>query len=110
MMDRRDLFVAGVASGAVSVLASEEAEAADRAETPGKMIDTNVSLFQWPFRRLPLDETELLIEKLRWLGITEAWAGSFEGVLHRDVTGVNKRLAEACSRYPETPCNRVDQP
>ena len=60
------------------------------------MIDTNVYLSRWPFRRLPLDETPKLVERLRAAGVEQAWAGSFEALLHRDVAGVNARLAEEC--------------
>lgn len=60
------------------------------------IIDTNVYISQWPFRRLPGDELPAFIAKLREHNVTEAWAGSFDGILHEDVGGVNKRLAETC--------------
>ncbi|MGB0581429.1 MAG: amidohydrolase family protein [Limisphaerales bacterium] len=60
-------------------------------------MDTNVSLFQWPFRRLPLDETSKLLATLETLGVQQAWAGSFEAILHRDVGGVNQRLVAECN-------------
>jgi hypothetical protein len=63
--------------------------------------DININLSQWPFRRLPLDETPELVEKLHRNGITQAWAGSFDGVLHRDVAGVNSRLANECGLHGE---------
>ena len=64
-------------------------------------MDTNVSLFHWPFRRLPLDVTAKLVKKLRSLGVTQAWAGSFEAILHRDMATVNQRLVRECRQSPE---------
>lgn len=63
------------------------------------MIDTNVSLFRWPFRRLAGDEPAELVAGLRNKGVTQAWAGSFEGLFSRETGTVNARLADACSRY-----------
>lgn len=60
------------------------------------IIDTNVYLSRWPFRRLQGDEPAHLIAKLRQRKVTQAWAGSFEALLYRDIAGVNSRLAEAC--------------
>lgn len=64
------------------------------------IIDCNVHLFRWPCRRLPLDETDKLTAALTAKGVTQIWAGSFEGLLHKDIAGVNQRLAEECRRNP----------
>lgn len=63
------------------------------------IIDTNVYLSRWPFRRLPGDEPEALVAKLRQRNVVQAWAGSFDGLLHRDIDGVNIRIAQACRTY-----------
>ena len=100
-INRRDVLQVAAASGAASLVAAHVDAAGEGEHRPLAIVDTNVSLFHWPFRRLPLDVTEKLVKKLRSLGVTQAWAGSFEGVLHRDMATVNRRLARACSRYPE---------
>ncbi|MCZ2149863.1 MAG: amidohydrolase [Bryobacterales bacterium] len=60
------------------------------------MIDVNVSLGPWPFRRFPGDTPSDLVARLKRRGVTEAWAGGFEGVFHRDTSAANARLARAC--------------
>jgi uncharacterized protein len=60
------------------------------------VIDVNVHLFQWPFRRLSGDTPQELVAQLKRKGVRQAWAGSFEALFCRDVSGVNARLAAAC--------------
>lgn len=107
-MKRRTFLHTTLAAGTVAALSSKVPRA--RGEAPNLAIfDSNVSLFHWPFRRLPFDTTDALVSKLRSLGITRALAGSYEGILHRDLVGVNQRLAGECRRHAElTPVGSIN--
>ena len=70
-------------------------EIADDQDSP-TIVDTNVNLFEWPFRKLKYGKTKALVEKLRKHRISQAWAGSFEALFYKDIHGVNTRLAEEC--------------
>ena len=63
------------------------------------MIDTNIYLHRWPFRRLPGDDPVSLTAKLRAARITQAWTGSFDALLADDLAEVNNRLAADCRRF-----------
>ena len=65
----------------------------------GPIVDVNISLSRWPCRRLPHDETASLVEKLRTHGVVEAWAASFDALLHKDLAAVNERLAHECRSH-----------
>lgn len=61
------------------------------------LIDVNVTLGQWPTRRVPGDNPQRLADKLRSHHVTEAWAAHYYGLLHEDLTAVNDRLVAACT-------------
>ena len=76
--------------------AAEQGAAAEPAATGPEIIDSNVHLFDWPFRKLKYANTEALAAKLKKHRITKAWAGNFEAVLHSQFDAANRRLAEEC--------------
>lgn len=90
------LYLGAGFAGSRAAAAEAERGVVARAEAPG-IVDTNVHLFDWPFRRLKYRETGALVGKLRGHRIEQAWAGSFEALLHKDLDGVNARLAEECA-------------
>src|SRR5215510_3539023 len=63
------------------------------------IIDTNVNLSRWPFRRLAGDQPADLVARLRKQNVTQAWAGSFDGIFHRDISAANTRLTQDCRTY-----------
>jgi predicted TIM-barrel fold metal-dependent hydrolase len=77
-------------------------EAAPLATAEGSLvlIDVNVNLSRWPTRRVRGDDAAAsLVEMLRRQGVTQAWAGSFDGLLRNDIASVNARLTDECHRH-----------
>ncbi|MEQ8791105.1 MAG: amidohydrolase family protein [Pirellulaceae bacterium] len=66
----------------------------DTPKIDAPLVDVNVHLSRWPARRLPGDETPELVERLRAADVVQAWVGSFDALIHRDIAGVNERLVE----------------
>jgi predicted TIM-barrel fold metal-dependent hydrolase len=101
-VNRRDFFKAGLAPAFVPLaasLAGRSVQGADSNLAIPEIIDTNIHLFDWPFRKLKYARTKTLVAKLRMHRIVKAWAGSFEAVLHKQLDGVNRRLAEECRTH-----------
>ncbi len=59
----------------------------------------NVNLSRWPFRRLTGDEPAALVTKLRKMKVSQAWAGTFDGIFHKDLASANARLANDCRTH-----------
>jgi predicted TIM-barrel fold metal-dependent hydrolase len=98
-LDRRRFVQALMLPAALPVAAAlvgSAAQAAEPAAVGPEIIDCNVHLFDWPFRKLKYARTEALAAKLRKHRITQAWAGNFEAVLHTQFDAANRRLTEEC--------------
>lgn len=107
-VDRRNFLKSSLLSAAAVSFAGQQSLAAESAgrnvavatssKAPG-IIDTNVNLFDWPFRALKYRDTKALVAKLKKHRIIEGWAGSFEALLSKDMSGVNARLATECREH-----------
>ena len=65
------------------------------------IVDSNVYLSRWPTRRLPCEETSEVVAQLKKKShlVHSAWAGSFDGLLHHDISSVNARLVSECKTH-----------
>src|SRR5262245_35234007 len=102
-VDRRTFVKAALVPAALPIAAPlanpsvQSAEQAPGSAAPGPdIIDTNVHVFDWPFRKLKYARTDALVTKLRKHRITQAWAGTFEAVLNKQLDAINRRLADEC--------------
>lgn len=97
-IDRRSFLKNSLLGAAAVSLAGQQSTRAASSKPTG-IIDTNVNLFDWPFRALKYRHTKALVAKLKKHRIIEAWAGSFEALLSKDMNGVNTRLAAECREH-----------
>lgn len=97
LVPRREFTKRMLTTASLVALAPHTLPAAEQKAAPSvALIDTNITLSRWPFRRCPLDETPALVAKLREHGVTQAWTGTFDGLLHKDLASANARLAAEC--------------
>jgi uncharacterized protein len=107
-IDRRSFLKSSLVSVTAVALPGQQRLAAETSahsaavvsssQAPG-IIDTNINLFSWPFRALKYRDTKNLVAKLKKHRVIEAWAGSFEALLSKDMNGVNARLAAECLEH-----------
>lgn len=98
-MNRRNFILRSSAALAASSL---------RAADELKLTDCHVYLGSHPFRRLAAENAQEFVQSLSKRGVTEAWAGAFEGLLRRDVAEVNRELARACRNTMLRPCGTIN--
>jgi hypothetical protein len=95
-MNRRSFLKASATVVGLGALGVETHAASDSTRSRGDLIDVNVNLSRWPLRRLRGDDTSALVAMLRRQGVGQAWAGSLDGLLHKDIASVNARFADEC--------------
>lgn len=92
-MDRRSFLT----TAGVTLAVAGRLPAAALPTVPSGLIDTTVHLSPWTTRHAWATTPAALSAGLKRHGVTSAWVGSFEGVLHTDLAGANARLASACA-------------
>lgn len=98
MSTRRDFILKTAALAAGATLPVNAASPG-----PPALIDCNLTLGHWPFRiHRWSDESgaiQRFCETYRSKGLTQAWAGAFEGIFYRDLATANALLHERCTEY-----------
>lgn len=100
----RRTFVQGSVTAAVALTTKSLATFGSSHSLPARtnqkaapsLVDTNINLLNWPFRELKYGTTDTLVEKLKKHNISQAWAGSFESLFHKNIDAVNERLTKEC--------------
>jgi predicted TIM-barrel fold metal-dependent hydrolase len=99
LLRRREFVKATALAAGAAVITSAAPSLAAGSRARTAWMDVNINLSRWPLRRLALDETPALVTSLSKQGVTQAWAGNFEGLLHKDLGAVNAQLANDCRRH-----------
>jgi hypothetical protein len=93
---RAFLKISGPVAGVTLLTGQVHAGAETRHKVSG-LVDVNIHLSRWPMRRVAGGEsTTKLCDRLKAAGVLQAWAGSFDGLLHKDIGGVNTWLTDEC--------------
>jgi len=99
-LTRRSFFQNALTTAAACGLAQRSAANAsdETAESPRDetIVDTQVYLGRWAFRQVSDYKPTDLIAALRKNNVSQAWVGTFDGLLHKDIAGANQRLVEMC--------------
>jgi predicted TIM-barrel fold metal-dependent hydrolase len=98
-MNRRNFILSSS-----TMLAASSLRAAEEAH----LTDCHVYLGASPFRKLGSENRDEFIAALARQGVTDAWAGAFEGVLRRDLAAVNLSLTRACRGTMLRPCGSIN--
>jgi predicted TIM-barrel fold metal-dependent hydrolase len=93
-LSRRTVLKASAAAAGVGLIGSKAFSV--EAGPAHDFVDTLVFLEEFPFRHVTDGNTNELAVRLRRAGVSQAWAGTFDGLLHKDLAGANERLANAC--------------
>ena len=98
LIHRRAFIKTTVAASALAAFKTKSSPVISATPATG-IIDVNINLSRWPMRRVPYDDAPALVAMLRSQGVSQAWAGSFDALLHKDIASVNARLADECRRH-----------
>jgi predicted TIM-barrel fold metal-dependent hydrolase len=70
---------------------------------PASLVDCNITTGAWPFRAHGWSDESSAIQRFcqtfKEKGLTQGWAGSFEGIFYRDLATANTLLHERCAEY-----------
>jgi len=95
---RRNFLKSTLATASIAACGLARGANRNVASSDDSITDTHVYTGHWPHQTLQNNTPASLVAALRRNKIKQAWLGTFDALFHKNIAGVNERLAQICSQ------------